>query len=85
MDIKVFLNWEGQGGGQRGQEAAGHNIASPPCSCFHCYFRCLCLLHLIFVVQLPALVSLNCHLVSHFQLGLDALVARLLLGGISPA
>ena len=85
MDIKVFLNWEGQGGGQQGQEATGHNIASLPCSCFCCYFRCLCLLHLIFVVQLLALASLNCHLVSHFQLELDALVARLLLGGISPA
>ena len=35
-------------------------------------------------MQLLALPSLNCHLVPHFQSGLDALVARLFLGGTSP-
>ena len=65
------------------QEATGRNITSPPCSSYHQDFRCLCLFHRISVVQLLALASLNCHLVPHLQSELDALVARLLLGGIS--
>ena len=35
----------------------------------HCNFRCLRLLHRIFVVQLLALASLNCHLVLHLPVG----------------
>ena len=61
------------------QEAAGRNIANPPCSSFCRNCRCLSLLHHIFVVQLLALASLNCHLVPQLPVGTVHLVARLSL------
>ena len=49
------------------QEPHQFDVASPTRS--HHNFCCLCLLHRIFVEQLFALASLNCHLLPHLPVG----------------